>query len=206
MDKDLKDAVLAAFDGDADDKQAATADADPATEEAAEKASPAAAKAGGASKKGSLGVAGNPRRLGTPVAPAGRKAVPAREPAEEPAVPAGAPRPHSASAYAPAPAAPHGSASTILPTLLGVVLLVLVLILLVQTLSLKAAVNRQGAQLRELKGMEAILKDVKNLARVTVSVYQEPGKRPQKVIAVHELGEDGVLKLSKLSILPLEEP
>ncbi len=201
MDKDLKDAVLAAFDGDADDKQAATGDADTATDEAAEKA-PAGSKAGGAPKKGALGAAASPRRLAAPVAPAGKRVAAA----EDSAVSAAAPRSHSASAYVPAPAAPRGSASALLPTLLGVVLVALVLILIVQTLSLKAAVNRQGAQLRDLKGLEAVLKDVKNLARVTVSVYQEPGKRPQKVIAVHELGEDGVLKLSKLSILPLEEP
>jgi uncharacterized membrane protein YhiD involved in acid resistance len=94
---------------------------------------------------------------------------------------------------APAPRAAAGGG--MLSLALTGVLLVLVVILLIQMVNLKAAVGRQ----------EAVLKEVKNLARITVSVYQEPGKRPQRVIAVHDLDADGKMKLSKMTILPLEE-
>jgi hypothetical protein len=97
-----------------------------------------------------------------------------------------------------------------LSVLLSAVLIVLVLVLLIQVISLSAAVGRQEAAIRDLKSqgaaLETALREVKNLARVTVSVYQEPGKRPQKVIAVHDVGEDGKLEIKKLTILPLEEP
>jgi hypothetical protein len=190
MDKDLKDAVLAAFDGEPEDEKPAT---DAATE-AADKAAAVAPKAGAGQKKTVLGAAGTARRLATPVAPAVRKATADREPAEEPAPAAS--RQHAAAVHAAAPvhAAPRTAGGT-LSLVLTVALIALVGILLVQTRSLKTAVSQQ----------EAMLKDLKNLARITVSVYHEPGKRPQKVIAVHDLDEDGKLKVVKMTIVPLEE-
>jgi hypothetical protein len=175
MDKDLKDAVLAAFDGDADDKTAA-ADAAEGSAENTGKTSSAIPKAGTALKKASTGAAPSARRSPTPLAPAGRKAAATDDAAG-------------------APAASRPPASSRLSLLLTAVLLVLVAILLAQTLSLKAAVSRQ----------EAVLKDLKKLARISVSVYQEPGKRPQQVIAGHDVDAEGKVRIDKMIIRPLPE-
>ena len=190
MDKDLQDAVLAAFDGEPKDETTTT---DQARDDAAAEGATVVLKPGNTPKKTLLSATGTGRRLPATATTAIRKAAPVHEPEAEPVAAPAAPTPArrpAAPVHAPAPGA-RGTLSL----LLTAVLAVLVVILLVQTLSLKAAVGRQ----------EAMLKDLKNLARITVSVYQEPGKRPQRVIAVHDLDTDGKLKPVKMTIVPLEE-
>jgi hypothetical protein len=83
----------------------------------------------------------------------------------------------------------------VLSLLLTVVLAVLVIVLLVQVAGLKEEIRRQ----------EALVREIKNLSRVTVSVYQEPGKRAQQVIAGHDVDADGKVKIGKMIIQPLPE-
>jgi hypothetical protein len=80
----------------------------------------------------------------------------------------------------------------------NVVLALLVIILMVQVAGLKSALGKQEERLSEK------VLDLKNYARVTVSVYAEPGKRPQRVIAAHDV-VDGKIKLGKMIISPLDE-
>lgn len=209
MDKDLKDAVLAAFDGEPEDKkpkeEGASAEEEQ-TEEAADAedvetpAATATKGAAGVKKKPGLGSTGTVRR--TPAAGMARKPVPAavaREPAEEAPAPvahAAAPRAHAAAVH-PATAAAAGGSSKLL-LIMNAILAVLVIVLMVQVAGLKSALRKQESALSER------VTDLKNYARVTVGVYAEPGKRPQRVIAVHDV-VDGKIKLGKMTISPLEE-
>ncbi len=213
MDKDLKDAVLAAFDGEPEDKKPKEEGASVEEEQAEEaadaedvEASAAAAAKGaaGVKKKPGLGSTGTARRA--PAAGMARKPVPAaaaREPAEEapaPAAHAAAPRAHAAAHPAPvhAAAAPAAGGSARLLLIMNAILAVLVIVLMVQVAGLKSALRKQENALSER------ITDLKNYARVTVGVYAEPGKRPQRVIAVHDV-VDGKIKLGKMTIAPLEE-
>lgn len=213
MDKDLKDAVLAAFDGEPEDKKSKEEGAGVEEEQAEEAAdaedveAPAATaiKGGaGVKRKPGLGSTGTVRR--PPAAGMARKPVPAaaaREPAEEAPAPvahAAAPRAHAAAHPAPVHAAPASAAggSARMLLIVNAILAVLVIVLMVQVAGLKSALRKQESALSER------ITDLKNYARVTVGVYAEPGKRPQRVIAVHDV-VDGKIKLGKMTISPLEE-
>jgi hypothetical protein len=217
MDKDLKDAVLAAFDGEPeDDKQAAGPAEEGAAEEVAEGDQEGTVAAGGpkagAPRRKAVAASG-PIRRAAPAAPApGRRpgaalaeTTPAVAAAARPktnvAFPAEtgdsarpAARPYAGPVAAATPAAKR-SPLGVLSLLLTVVLAVLVIVLLVQVAGLKEEIRRQ----------EALVREIKNLSRVTVSVYQEPGKRAQQVIAGHDVDADGKVKIGKMIIQPLPE-
>ena len=98
-------------------------------------------------------------------------------------------------AAAAATATAKRSGGNLVSLLLTLVLAVLVVVLLVQVLGLKESIRQQNALIREIR----------NLSRVTVSVYQEPGKRAQQVIAGHDLDSDGNVKVGRMIIRPLPE-
>jgi hypothetical protein len=208
MDKDLQDAVRAAFDGKpADEKPAAAptpaaaapAEATPADEEATP-----VTKSAGVTKKPALGAGGATRRLSTVAAAAARKGAPARAPAEETAAAPVVPRQPVAAVQAPVAVGgvPRTPAVALLALLVSLMSLVLLVVVLGQIRGLSAAVGRQDDA---LKNQQAALKELRNLARVTVSVYQEPGKRPQQVIAGHDVDAEGKVKIGKMIIQPLPE-
>lgn len=173
MDKDIKDAVMAAFDGEPEDDAKATGEAAAAEAKASATVKPAAVR-----KKAVLGAGAMATRRPVPEAGPAAAAVAGTRPV-----------------VAAAPSRSAGAGLLRLVLAVVVVLAILAVIQLVQIAGLKAALARQDAALRELK----------SLARVTVSVYQEPGKRPQQVIASHALDDKGDIKPGRMVIRPLPE-
>jgi hypothetical protein len=223
MDKDLKDAVLAAFDGEPEDGKGSGDEAaeGPAEENAGEAegsaAAGAGAKAGAARKKvvgptqlrRAQGVSGAARKPGA----AGEEAPQATAAAVRPKTSVTFPRegtedarPAAARPYTgamPAAGAASGSSMvTVFSLALTLVLAALVVVLMIQMAGVTALLRQQEAVLRQ---QEAAIRDLRRVAQFTVSVYQEPGKRPQLVTAAHDVDADGKAKLLRMTIKPLED-
>jgi|GEM_PF-2633786 len=223
MDKDLKDAVLAAFDGKPEDRKGQAEDADAAKAEAVEAeedgagdqegAADGAGSKVGAGKKKVVSGAGTTVRRAAAAGPAPlRRAGPGGETVAmaaarpktsvtfagdggDEARPAA--RPHAVAAPA-APAAARSSAAALLSLVLTALLAVLVVALLVQVSGIRRDQKRLGER------MDEQFTDVRNYSRIQFSTYAEQGKRPQQVVAVIEV-KDGKPKIVNMVIRPLEE-
>jgi len=191
MDKDLKKAVLAAFDADEPPTVSVPAPV-PAEKSLADqdkggdrdgKRSPSTKKElAAAARRSSGGTSRRQSASGTTKAAAAVTAEPA-----------------SGSRGRETASSARGSRGNGALWLLNAVTLALLLVVLVQAYRLQTTVNRLS------RDMANGMKDIRNYSRVHITTYAEAGKPPQQVTAVIEI-KDGLPKIVATETQPLDRP
>ena len=196
MDKDLKKAVLAAFDEDGSPTvpvPAPTPMEKPLADqgkgvEGEDKRSP--------TTKRELAAAARRSSEGTGRRPGGSGGTKAAAAAAAAAATAGSTSASRGREKAAAVARPRGNGAL---WFLNALTLVLLLVVLAQAYRLQKAVDRLS------RDVAYSMKDIRNYSRLHVTTYAEPGKPPQQVTTVVEI-KDGVPKVVATEICPLKQP